>query len=297
MQLTKFIITEEFLNSLKEDKKIFSVQLGYFLNELNVLYKCTRINPKAPVDTPEGMAEFCFTLMFIRLLASKLYEAWRFIKTWDKDNESKTLWARISHEVWRRIRVWNTNNKKQSFVDNELPKWLESLLLEETKKIWIQIDDYFKNTNNILVYIRNHAGFHYEKGLIKKGLQQLEVLKNTQGLTYFTSECDENSLFLYSEMIIFEGLKKQICKKNCQENCKETSPRICQKGKPMPLAKLIAETTKVFLLFHKFSMECLDKIAEPNKDKLKSVEIPLIPEPPTYKEIKFPFFIQRDEGE
>jgi hypothetical protein len=30
---------------------------------------------------------------------------------------------------------------------------------------------------------------------------------------------------------------------------------------------------------------------------LPSKEIPIIPEPPTYKEINFPFFIRRDDDE
>jgi len=273
MQINKFIITEEFLNSMSEDEKIFAVQLGYFLNEINILVKCTRIKPKSPPYRPEGIAEFCFVLMFIRLLASKLYEAWRFIKTWNK------------------------KNKKAFFLNEELPKWLEPILSNETKEIWEKIDNYFKNTNNILVYIRNRAGFHYDKELIKKGLQQLKVLKNTQALTYFTSEYAENSLFVFSDMIILQALKKKICTKNCQEICQETSPGICQKGKVPILKKLIDETEDVLILFHRFSMNCLDEIAAAKNIHLEPVEEINISNPPSYNDINFPFFIRREEEE
>lgn len=343
MKINKFFITEEFLNAMKKDEKVFSVLLGYFLNEINILIKCTRIkHPKAPPGTPEGMAYLCFSLMFVRLIAAKLYEAWKFIKRWDtgstdkksrisnlfeglrvvkawyKRDKDKTslksklieVWSVIKagyvagknkrslkskSGVWKAIKEWYEKNRKAYFLEAALPKFLEDVLLSETKETWEKIDDYFKNPDNILKYIRNKAGFHYDKKLIKKGLGQLEVLKNKEALTYFTSEYAENSLFVFSDMIILQALKQRICpKKSCPEICQETSTGFCQNGEIPILKKFFEETEMVLLLFHQFSMNCIDEIKETNKHKLNSVQISIIPEPPINKEINFPFFLRRN---
>ena len=123
MQLNKFIITEEFLDSMSEEEKIFAVQLGYFVNEMNMLYKCIRIpKPKAASygQTPEEMAHHSFLLMFIRLLASKLYEAWKMVKTWEMSPKESKRMRKISsikncpnglnkHFLLKQNAIWEKN--------------------------------------------------------------------------------------------------------------------------------------------------------------------------------------------
>lgn len=263
MQLNKFIITEEFLDSISEDKKMFAVLLGYFVNEMNMLYKCIKIKkPKSASygHTPEEIAHLSFMLMFIRLLASKLYEAWKMVKTWEMSPKERKY--------------------EKDFINKELPKWLEEILSNETKCIWEKIDNFFKDTKKNLRLIRNQAGFHYDKRLIKKGLQQLKGL-NEQALTFFTSdEYMENSLFAFSDVIFLEALKKEI---------------VCLEGKDF-LFTFMHETGEVCDWFSKFANDCLDKIAEANPIKLEHKVINNI-EALTPKEIKLPFFIQRDKGE
>ena len=215
-----------------EDEKIFAVQLGYFVNEINMLYKCIRIK-----------ADLFFINMFIRLLAGKLYEAWQMI---------------------------NNANKNEG-----LSKRLEKILSDETKAIRKKINKYFGGKNNIKI-IRNHLGFHYDQEIIKKGLTEIKK----QALMFFTSEYAENNFYAFSELVIYEALKKEI---------------VCLEGKDF-LFTFLHETGEVCDWFSKFAMNCLDEIAKANSIDLES-EVINIPEPPTYKEIKFPFFIQRDEDE
>jgi hypothetical protein len=263
MQLNKFIIPKEFLDSMSEDEKMFAVQLGYFVNELNMLYKCIRIpKPKSASygHTPEEMAHNCFVLMFIRLLAGKLYEAWKMVKTFEMSPKESRY--------------------EKDFINKELPKWLEEILSTKTKDVWEKIDNYFKDKKNNLKFIRNKAGFHYDKELIEKGLGQLKAL-NEKELIYFTSdEYDENNFYAFSENIFLYALKEKI---------------VCSEGKDF-LLTLLHETGGVCDWFSEFGMNCLGKIAEENKFKLKP-EIITILNPPTDKELNFPFFIQRDERE
>ena len=100
----------------------------------------------------------------------------------------------------------------------------------------------------------------------------------------------------YGATGILEALKKEICPENCPEVCQETSPGICQKGKTFFWTIFLSKTSEACQLFGEFAMNCLDDIAEANKFDLKP-EVISIPEPPKYKEIKFPFFIQRSEDE
>jgi len=200
MKIEKYLLPKELFFFMSKEMTVFIILLSNFLNEISVLYKCIRIKPKAlNTNTPEATAEFCFLLMFIKLMASKLYEGWRLITKLNKN---------LSIE-------------------------LNGILSDKSKKMKKEINRYFKKGSN-LEKIRNYFGFHYEheKGIVEKGLEQLAAIKGStlNGLTFFLSECHENRLFAFSDFIILEALKKEIvCRdgENFFETfCRDTS-RMC----------------------------------------------------------------------
>ena len=86
MKIEKYLLPKELFFFMSKEMTVFIILLSNFLNEISVLYKCIRIKPKAlNTNTPEATAEFCFLLMFIKLMASKLYEGWRLITKLNKN--------------------------------------------------------------------------------------------------------------------------------------------------------------------------------------------------------------------
>jgi hypothetical protein len=250
MQINKFIIPKEFLNSMSEDEKVFAILLGYLVNEINMLYKCIRIK-----------ADWCFTFMFIRLLLGKLYEARKMVN--------------------------------EAYSSPALGLRLKKILSDETNAIRKEINKFFEK-NPYIMNIRRHLVFHYDQAIIKRALPEIEK----QTLTYFTSdEYDENNFYAFSELAIYEALKKEICpEKNCQEVCQETSPGLCPKGRPPFLKDFLHKTGKPCDLFSKFAIKCLDDIAKANNiDLLEPEKIDIKSFSP--KEIILPFCIQRDEDD
>ena len=116
---------------------------------------------------------------------------------------------------------------------------------------------------------------------MEKGLEQLATVEGCalNGLTFFLSECNENRLFAFSDFLILKALEKEM---DCR-NWKEPFEAFCR------------DTSQACDLFHKYAMNCLFEIAEEKNINLEPIEEITITNAPSYKDINFPFFIERED--
>jgi|LQYC01.1.fsa_nt_gi hypothetical protein len=177
MNIDKYVIPKNKLLSFSKEKRNFFILLGHMQNEINILLKCILF--KLDFDTtnePQHMGDMSYSLMFLRLMASKLFAAWEILTKKGK-------------------------NKK-------IPEWLEPILPPEIKDMWKKFIDYFNNPKNNLKVIRNKFGFHYDKEIIDYGFQNLTI-REERDLKLFLTEKVGNSLNTLSDVIIFASIRKK----------------------------------------------------------------------------------------
>ena len=82
MKLLKFDVPKSKLDSLPEDERIYFVQLGNVLNELNILQKCAIFSGSGiqELNEVERSGQVSQALFFIKMLAGKLFEGKRLLK-------------------------------------------------------------------------------------------------------------------------------------------------------------------------------------------------------------------------
>lgn len=124
--LTKLTLTQEELNKLDSKQKKRFLMLTCFIRDLNLLQKCLIFaNNSQATDEIQKSAIKTTIFFFQKILISKIHEMWIFI---------------------------NKNN-----ILNDSPKF-SNTLKEKIKPI----QDSFSEEDNILAFIRNKFGFHYE---------------------------------------------------------------------------------------------------------------------------------------
>jgi len=79
MELNKIRISREKLDSIPRTERIFFIQVGQVLNELNTLQKVVFVAAKHTEDTLERRGRHLQALLFSRMLAGKLWEAWELL--------------------------------------------------------------------------------------------------------------------------------------------------------------------------------------------------------------------------
>jgi hypothetical protein len=161
MKLFRVKVAKEELTKLSEEEQVYLFQLSHFLNELSMLQKCVFIsaNNIDGLNEVEKQGQISSTLFFIRLLAGKLFEAWR--------------------------RLGNS----------KIHKGFEGQLSPSCKDSLRKIRDYFNQKDNLVCVIRNKFAFHYDKEEIE---DELRNIKHDEPLEMFLPTEEEAGICLYA---------------------------------------------------------------------------------------------------
>ena len=183
MKLSKINIPKSKLDTLSEIEKVFFVQLMQFLNELNILQKCTIVsnNELASLTTIEKRSQISQAQFFIRTLAGKLYEGWKMIG--------------------------------KNFLKTQLSSEYENLLSQKGKESLSELIVYFKDKHNLVCFIRNKFAFHYDKEKIK---EEIDKIPQEELLEVYISEHRANCLYSLSDTIINWAILNSIDSSNPQ---------------------------------------------------------------------------------
>jgi hypothetical protein len=184
MEFIGIKFTKEALDKMEENEKIFLIQFGEFLNEINILYRCFFATSNSEGESEvEKKSKAGQLFLFIRLLASKLYEGWNILRT--------------------------------SYFGSQLSKTIEIKLEKEASESLAIIKKYFSNKNNLEI-IRNKIGFHYDNKIVKDGLNNLESVE-AEDLKISMTHSRGNCFYSLSDVIMFSGMRKNLEVPNLDE--------------------------------------------------------------------------------
>jgi predicted CopG family antitoxin len=184
MKLHKINILKSKLDTIPEIEQVFFIQLMQFLNELNILQKCTIVssNELASLTKIEKRSQISQAHFFIRTLAGKLYEGWKMIG--------------------------------KNFLKTQLSSEYENLLSQKGKKSLSELIVYFKDKNNLVRLIRNKFAFHYDKEKIK---EEIDKIPQEELLEMYVSEHRANCLYSISDTIVNWSILNSIDSSNSQQ--------------------------------------------------------------------------------
>ena len=170
IKLLKISFTKQDLRILKEEEKIFLLQLGGILQEVATLQKLIIMSSKGVPESVERMAENSQAMYFMRLLASTLHEGWKV----------------LCHRKYKDITI-----EYKNLFDNTAISALDSF------------KNYFRIKNNLCTNIRNNYFYHYNYGKISSAFQKLP---SNDLLEIYLSENHANCRYLASDTIINSGM-------------------------------------------------------------------------------------------
>ncbi len=177
MKFTGFKIPKNIIMIMEEHERIYFIQFGEFLNEINILYRCFIATANLFGDTEvEQKAKKSQLFFFMRSLASKLYEGWNIINS--------------------------------GYVESALSLKIDKNLGKQATESLFEIRKYFGRKNNILI-LRNKLGFHYEYKLVEDGINNLEEIHEND-LKIFLTPSIGNCIYSLSDAIIFAGMIKDL---------------------------------------------------------------------------------------
>jgi hypothetical protein len=184
MDFLSIKFTREDLDQMEANERIFLIQFGEFLNEINILYRCFFATTNLSVITePEKKAKAGQLFFFIRLFASKLYEGWNILG--------------------------------DCYFGSKLSQAVDPKLGSEASKSLSEIKKYFGKKNNLYI-MRNKMGFHYDSETVKAGLDNLEKLEEEELKIYLTAHRG-NCTYALSDVIFFSSMRGSLDVPNLDE--------------------------------------------------------------------------------
>ena len=148
MKVFRLSITETELNSIPEDERLFFIQTGQILNDLNILQKFLIISSNKledTTDTTERKGKNSQSLLITRLLAGKLHESWELLK-----------------------RIFFSARISQQYEQSLSPSAKDGL--NKLKKYY--------GKQNLITQIRNEYSFLYSNTLTKRYFVRYTCTKN-----------------------------------------------------------------------------------------------------------------------
>jgi hypothetical protein len=168
IKLTKLTLSQEESNKLDPKQKKRFLMFTCFIRDLNLLQKCLLYaNNGKTTDEIQESAKTTISFFFLKTLISKIHEMWFFL------NRNKVL--------------------------DDYPQFSDTLK-EKIKPI----QDFFSEEDNILAFIRNKFGFHYEywndiDQEIDTSFQKIKTYE-----AWLSSENSANEIFSSSNAIILD---------------------------------------------------------------------------------------------
>ena len=175
MKITKVLIPQEKLNILSENERVFFIQMGTLLNEVNILHKLIIFSTKEVMNETERKAQNSQVLFLLRILALKLNEGWDLINKGFYNSQ-------ISKDYYKRLDETGKNN------------------LNKLKR-------YFRK-ENLIERVRNRFAAHYDQEEIKKQIQEIQKKLNCEVFEIFVSEEHANCLYYMSEIILTSAISE-----------------------------------------------------------------------------------------
>ena len=175
MVLNKISISRKKLESAPRAERIFFVQIGQILNELNTLQKVIFIAAKYSGNTLERRGRHLQALFFSRILAGKLAESWELLG--------------------------------RDFFGAKLSKEYEPQLSVEGKNSLDKLKRYFSN-RNLIHGIRNDFAFHYTSP--ENIEKQLEEVPSEEVFELLIAPEQGNCLYSMSDVIVNFSLLNSV---------------------------------------------------------------------------------------
>lgn len=168
------------MQKLNQDEKVFFLQAGTILNEINILIKLLVISQAESENDVVSKAQHSQTIFFLSLLSGKLWECWQFLN--------------------------------KAYFNTKLSKKYDSELSDEGLESLKKLKAYF-NKNNLINDIRDELSFHYD---IQKVKNQIPWIFLDQLPEIYLAENQGNSLFYISDIIQLKRLLEYTGKKDAK---------------------------------------------------------------------------------
>jgi hypothetical protein len=171
MKILEVELSKEQVLGLPESTRVLFIIMGHITNEINALTKFTFWSANAKCESgAEENGRDMNILLFMRLLAGKLFEAW---------------------EVYEKF-----------FFGTGLSKIYEPLLDETASEALKSLKKYF-GKDNLAHKLRNKVAFHYSPKVIDASLEDLE----NPLFVYLDKSAAPNNLFLFAEDLVSNAVK------------------------------------------------------------------------------------------
>ncbi len=166
MELTKIEISKAKLDAIPEGERIFFVQIGSFLNDINMLHKLILFTHKVMPTDAEQKAQNSLSFFLLTMLAGKLREGWSIVE--------------------------------KKFVDTKIATDYEKCLNPTAKESFARLEKYFKNRRTLVYTVRNKFASHYESKIIKK---EIDNTPEEEIFELFLTPEQGNCLYFMSSLL------------------------------------------------------------------------------------------------
>ncbi len=195
VKVSKIRITKSDLLSMCENERVFFIQSGDLLNDLNVFSKLLMfcMNRQRANNGAMKTARDVQTMCLIRILVGKLHEGWKLIEKW--------------------------------YYGSAVSKKYDRLLEQSAKDAVDEIKKYFSKKTNLISETRNRLAFHYGPKKPEEWRERVRVLiekmQASQILEVYVSKAHGNCLFPISNELVILNILNLTGKSNNDEAWKK----------------------------------------------------------------------------
>jgi len=164
MEIFKIPISEQQLDSIPADERLFFIQIGHLANELSTLNRLLLFTSNSTGATElERQIGNSHNLLLLRLCSGKLFEGWQMLK--------------------------------KDYFGSRLSIKYDSLLDESGKASLSEIKRYFSK-KNLIKDIRDNFAFHYSSEDLQNQLQ------DTGTLYFYLAKTHGNSFYSFADVLV-----------------------------------------------------------------------------------------------
>jgi hypothetical protein len=175
MKVYEIPISNQQLNLIPADERLFFIQIGHLANELSTLNKLLVFVSNTTGTTElERRARNSQALLLVRLCSGKLFEGWQMLQ--------------------------------RDYFGSKLSKEYEGLLDESGKKSLAEIKRYFSKSN-LIKDIRENFAFHYPSDDLRS---QLQHTKNAGTLYIYLGKTHGNSFYSFAEVLVGSAMLSKV---------------------------------------------------------------------------------------
>ena len=175
MKVYEIPISQQQLDSIPLDERLFFIQIGHLANELSTLNRLLLFVSNTTGTTElERRAKNSQALLLVRLCSGKLFEGWQMLQ--------------------------------RDYFGSKLSKEYDSLLDESGKNSLNEIKRYFSR-NNLIKDIRDNFAFHYSSDDLQN---QLQCTKDTGTLYIYLGYAHGNSFYSFADVLVGSAMLGKV---------------------------------------------------------------------------------------